>query len=126
MSGGELSNNDVGLYCPAGKYANVTLRAQAEVADNAYYGLHIVEGNREGSNYGLVTMDCAKLLNNGLAGIKGQNLILNIDAFINSQTDDLAYARANHFQRGPNDALWFDICYDGGPSSGAKINIPIV
>jgi hypothetical protein len=113
MSGGELSNNDVGLYCPPGKYVNVTLRGQAEVADNDFYGLHIVEGNREGSNYGLVTMDCAKLLNNGLAGIKGQNLILNIDAFINSQTDNLAYARSNHFQRGPNDALWFDICYDG-------------
>lgn len=66
MSGGELSNNDVGLYCPPGKYVNVTLRGQAEVADNDFYGLHIVEGNREGSNYGLVTMDCAKLLNNGL------------------------------------------------------------
>ncbi|KGE89263.1 hypothetical protein IX84_03850 [Phaeodactylibacter xiamenensis] len=113
MSGGELSNNDVGLYCPPGKYVNVTLRGQAEVADNDFYGLHIVEGNREGSNYGLVTMDCARLLNNGLAGIKGQNLILNIDAFINSQTDNLAFARSNHFQRGPNDALWFDICYDG-------------
>ncbi|KGE87270.1 hypothetical protein [Phaeodactylibacter xiamenensis] len=71
MSGGELSNNDVGLYCPPGKYVNVTLRGQAEVADNDFYGLHIVEGNREGSNYGLVTMDCARLLNNGLAGIKG-------------------------------------------------------
>jgi hypothetical protein len=113
MSGGELSNNDVGLYCPPGKYVNVTLRGQAEVADNDFYGLHIVEGNREGSNYGLVTMDCAKLLNNGLAGVKGKNLILNIDAFINSQTDNLAFARSNHFQRGPNDALWFDICYDG-------------
>jgi hypothetical protein len=126
MSGGELSNNDVGLYCPPGKYVNVTLRGQAEVADNDFYGLHIVEGNREGSNYGLVTMDCARLLNKGLAGIKGQNLILNIDAFINPQTDNLAYARANHFQRGPNDALWFDICYDGVPGNGAKINIPIV
>jgi hypothetical protein len=113
MSGGRLSNNDVGLYCPAGKYTNVTLRGQAEVSENTYYGLHIVEGNREGSNYGLVTMDCAKLLNNGLAGVKGKNLILNIDAFINSQTDNLAYTRSNHFQRGPNDALWFDICYDG-------------
>lgn len=113
MTGGAVADNDVGFYCPAGATANLTLRGQAEVSGHAYYGIHIVEGSREGANSGLITMDCARLLDNGVAGIKGRNLILNIDAYINSQTTDPAFVRANHFQRGPNDALWFDICYDG-------------
>lgn len=71
MSGGELFNNDVGLYCLLGKYVNVILCGQVEVVDNDFYGFYIVEGNWEGSNYGLVMMDCVRLFNNGLAGIKG-------------------------------------------------------
>ena len=113
MTGGKLRDNDIGLYCPAGFRANVILRGQAEVANNAAYGIFIEQGQLSSTDaYGMVTMDCAKLLNNGLAGIKGQDITLNIDAYINSQTNDPNFVRANHFQRNvATTGLWFDICY---------------
>jgi hypothetical protein len=123
VSGGLIADNGVGIYCPPDKrLGHLLLRQQAEVSGNHFYGIHIAQGSREGDNHGMVTMDCARLLDNGWSGIKGKDLVLNIDAYINSGTDDPAYVRANHFQRSPQ-GWWFDICYTG-PLAEQIDNIP--
>lgn len=111
--GSEITNNDVGIYCPVGKKANVFMYGQSVISNHTAYGIHLAEGGIDVNevDYGLVLMDCAQLLNNAI-GIAGQDILLQIDAIENSGTADPAYIRANHFQNGGAGSILFDICYD--------------
>lgn len=112
MNGGAIDNNEgAGIYSPAGSMSNVFLRDQATISDNDI-GIHIAQGAtlNGGLDYGLVLMDCANLLNNTV-GIKGQDVLLQIDAYQNLGEDDPIYLRPNHFQQKPLGDL-FEICYD--------------
>ncbi|HMQ50230.1 MAG TPA: hypothetical protein PKA70_22375 [Saprospiraceae bacterium] len=113
VTGGVILNNEVGIYCPVPHRTNVFLRGGVSVQNN-YYGIHIEAGGIGANNvdHGLVMMDCAKLLNNQV-GIKGQDILLQIDAIENSGTNDPTYLRANHFQNGSasSAAQLFQICY---------------
>ncbi|MEM1214539.1 MAG: hypothetical protein AAGJ82_02555, partial [Bacteroidota bacterium] len=117
MSGGSINNNDVGIYVPEygasglANRTNIVLINQATIADHEVYGIHYVKGGKDENDldYGLVLMDCAKLLNNQV-GIKGRDVLLQIDAVENSGTDDPAFWRSNVFQNRTFGKL-FEICY---------------
>lgn len=118
VSGGNIHNNDIGIYAPAMNLingglnqSNVILRAQATVSDNTEYGIFMEKGGTDanGLDYGLVLMDCANLLDNS-TGIGGVDVLLQIDAIENSGTPNPQYWRSNSFRRAPN-GLLFDICY---------------
>lgn len=115
VNGGEIGNNDVGIYSPdyvggVLNRANVFLRNQATVSNNGY-GILMKKGGIDlnGVDYGMVMMDCARLINNTL-GVKGEDVLLRIDAIENSGTSNPVYLRSNYFQNGPGGYL-FDICY---------------
>ena len=120
MSGGYIRNNGgAGIYCPAGYKSNVFLRNQATISDNDI-GIHIVQGATVsgGLDYGLVLMDCANLLNNTI-GIKGQDVLLQIDSYDNLGDNDITYLRPNHFQN-PDLGNLFEICYDVRDEAGVS------
>lgn len=102
---------------------NITLRKGATLQNGAY-GIHLnggLFGGPNAYNYGLVTMDCARILNCAGACITGRDALLNIDADINSST-----LRPNEFSLDPSGpARYFDICYvkrDPGASIRARRN----
>ncbi|KAA3633139.1 MAG: T9SS C-terminal target domain-containing protein [Bacteroidetes bacterium] len=120
MSGGYIRNNEgAGIYCPAGYRSNVFLRNQATISNNDI-GIHIAQGATlsRGLDYGLVLMDCANLLNNTI-GIKGQDVLLQIDAYDNLGDNDITYLRPNHFQN-PDLGNLFEICYDVRDEAGVS------
>lgn len=120
MSGGAITNNEgAGIYCPAGYRSNVFLRNQATISNNDI-GIHIAQGatSNDALDYGLILMDCANLLNNSV-GIKGQDILLQIDAYDNLGDNDITYLRPNHFQNTDLGNL-FEICYDIRDEAGVS------
>jgi hypothetical protein len=113
LSNSIITNNDVGIYCPSWAKTNVFMYKQAEISNHSAYGIHIEEGgiDANGVDHGLVLMDCAKLLNNA-TGIKGRDILLQIDAIENSGTGNPDFIRHNHFEDGPGVNNLFNICYD--------------
>lgn len=128
MSGGEISNCATGIFVPAFSKSNVILTNKATVKSNRI-GVHVQNGFREMSggtvaNYGMVMMDCARLLDNYL-GIAGINVLLQIDAFSNSGTKNPAFVRSNHFRittDGNFARKLFFVCYDGTQYNPAVIS----
>lgn len=113
MTGGSI--NALGGICidATANGNNIALRKGATL-QNGVFGIHInggLFGGPNAYNYGLVTMDCARILNCAGACITGQDALLNIDANINSST-----LRPNEFSLDPSGswitpAKYFDICY---------------
>lgn len=118
MSGGSIHDNDVGIFAPKWNEAgdlnqsNILLRNKATISNHSNYGIFMAKGGVDdnGLDYGLVLMDCAKLLDNTV-GIGGRDVLLQIDAIDNSGTDIPEKLRSNHF-RNPVFGDLFAICYD--------------
>ena len=93
--------------------SNVFLFSQAKVNNNTI-GIHIEKGGintgggLQNAYYGMVLMDCAELKNN-TTGILGEDVILQIDAFINAGSNDPLDIRPNKIH---GSGLYLDICYD--------------
>lgn len=119
MSGGSVSGCEFGLYAPELSRTNITLTNKASVEHNET-GIYVAQGfqavlGNTIQNFGLVLMDCARLLDNQ-TGIMGTNVLLQIDVLPNGSGS----LRSNHFRVADNgsDQL-FNICYDG---SGYSFN----
>ena len=118
MSGGRIHDNGVGIFAPEWNgsgdlnQTNILLRNKATISNHADYGIYMAKGGIDdnGLDYGLVVMDCARLLDNAV-GIAGRDVLLQIDAIDNSGTDEPAKLRSNHFKNPPFGDL-FAICYD--------------
>ena len=114
--GGYIGNNDIGVKIPtmfdgSENISNLFLFSQAKVNENQI-GIHFEAGGGEVQSsldvyYGMLTMDCAELYSNG-TGVLGDDVILNIDAIINSNTDDPEKLRSNKIH---GSGIYFDICY---------------
>ncbi|MFN0174269.1 MAG: right-handed parallel beta-helix repeat-containing protein [Saprospiraceae bacterium] len=119
MSGGSISRCSTGIFVPAFSRSNIILTNKA-IIENNQIGVHVQSGFRlmnsgTVSNFGMVMMDCARLLDNYL-GIAGINVLLQIDAFANSGTKNPAFVRSNHFRittDGNFARKLFFVCYDG-------------
>ncbi len=113
--GCRIENNGIGIQVPQAGEAdnknesNILLFRKAVVSNNTT-GIQIDKGgeNLDGSLYGMVLMDCAELSNNGM-GIKGTDVTLQIDAYLNAGTDDPTLIRPNQIY---GSGTYFDICYD--------------
>ncbi|HMX40283.1 MAG TPA: hypothetical protein PKD78_08150, partial [Saprospiraceae bacterium] len=130
MSGGSIEMEYMEAYpCidATSGGSNVTLRNGAKLL-NGLYGIEMKGGLAGGPYayaYGLVTLDCARILNSMSACIGGQDALLNIDADINS-----GGLRPNEFSLDPSNpwmtpGRYFDICYvkrDPGPAVRAQRN----
>ena len=119
MSGGSISRCSTGIFVPTFSRSNIILTNKATIENNQI-GIHIQNGFRfmnAGivSNFGMVMMDCARLLDNYL-GIAGINVLFQIDAIANSGTKNPAFVRSNHFRittDGNFARKLFFVCYDG-------------
>lgn len=128
MSGGLIENCQTGIYVPDFARSNIVLTNKATIQSNQI-GVHVRNGFRDGSgstiqNYGMVLMDCAKMLDNHF-GIMGSNVLLQINAYANSGTKDPAFVRSNHFRLQPSDTYTrrlFYICYDATGYNISSIN----
>ena len=129
VSGGSISRSAfdtnpggplfTGIYVPSAQtygqnVTNIVLKKGATI-ENWQRGIIVDRGGTSnGEIYGQVTMDCAKLINNTV-GIRGQDVILHIDALDHCDCDDqIQYANPNTFYAGGNPAtgnVLFDICY---------------
>ncbi|MEM6965474.1 MAG: T9SS type A sorting domain-containing protein, partial [Bacteroidota bacterium] len=112
-----IDNNTKGIYASEAAFANVTVNKGATISNNGT-GIHIGKwhvftGSQGNFDFGIVEMACAKLINNN-TGVQGKDLLLNIDACINSgQTAidcDYTQTNPNHFEN-PAGGTLFDICY---------------
>lgn len=126
MSEGTISNCYKGIFSPiqlkegvpTASSSNFVFANQTTIEDNMI-GIHVQEGFRYAANnsqqyFGMVMLDCAKLLDNRV-GILGRNILLQLDAFSNSGTTNASYVRRNHFRRlgtGQFSRL-FNVCYSG-------------
>lgn len=95
MIAGIVTDNTLGIKATG--ESNIDMRTGATVSENET-GIKM-EG---GLSYGVLTMDCANLLDNGI-GATGNDLMLNIDA-----SGEL---KSNHFSN-QSSQLLFKICYD--------------
>jgi Secretion system C-terminal sorting domain len=116
--GGQINGNTIaGIRAPLTTFSgganesNVFLFSEAQVNNNAT-GIEIEKGgeNSAGDYYGMVLMDCAELVNNTIVGITGDDVILQIDAYMNCGCNDAASLRPNKIY---GNTLEFDICYIG-------------
>ncbi|MEM9821272.1 MAG: T9SS type A sorting domain-containing protein [Bacteroidota bacterium] len=111
-------NGTIGIKAPYSHNSNVTniyLRENA-IIQNQDIGIQVAKGGVLpffGSVYGKVLMDCAKLINND-TGIQGEDVTLEIDAFVHCNCTSLEDAKSNSFIK----SAWasaladhFDICY---------------
>lgn len=130
MSGGAIQNCQTGIFVPDFSRSNIILTNKATIQSNQI-GLHVRNGFRDVSgstaqNYGMVLMDCAKLLDNHF-GIMGSNVLLQINAYANSGTKDPAFVRSNHFRLQPISNYFrslFYLCYDATGYNISSINAP--
>ncbi len=127
--GGEISGNDIGIKAPFNGFSgganisNIFLFSHAKVNNNDI-GIKVEKGGEidEDEYYGMVLMDCAELYGNEV-GITGEDVILQIDAYMNCGCDDPELLRPNKIH---GNGLHFDICYvdlsdeisDNVPASG--------
>ncbi|MEI6408649.1 MAG: hypothetical protein WCR52_04665 [Bacteroidota bacterium] len=89
---------------------NVTMQSGATI-QNTYIGVEInggLPGHQYNTDFGLMRMDCARILNCSGPSISGEDVLLDIDAGINSNG-----LRPNEFRKGDIDgiSMFFDICY---------------
>ncbi len=115
--GGKVSGSELGIYLSPGEIevnrTKVALRSGATI-DNNETGILVEKGGIDNDGaYGTVLMDCATLEDNGV-GIKGEDVVLSIDAYVHCNCSDPAQINPNTFLKdeqsifGP---LLFDICY---------------
>lgn len=115
MSGSTIDNYDIGIHVPessilAENKSNVIMSNGAKI-QNCNQGIFINKGGIDQSevDYGLVSMKCAKLINNGV-GIAGVDILLDIDGCIDGDpTCNAPYY--NTFDQGAVWGDYFDICY---------------
>lgn len=92
---------------------NIVARNGTTFEENDY-AIYVEEGNLDATkgDHGLVLLDCARLINNDV-GVRGKDLLIQIDAYQNSHTDNPTYLRSNIFDcsLSPVQRL-FDLCYD--------------
>lgn len=106
MVGGIVTNNKLGIGATG--QSNIDMRSGATVSFNNV-GIEMEGGN----SFGVLTMDCAKLLDNG-TGVLGNDIFLNIDASGELKT--------NHFSNTSGSKL-FNICYNQiGGTVGTQID----
>jgi len=109
MTGGLIDspvNGFTGIKAVLGEN-NVYMQKGATI-QNTFNGIDIqggLPGHANGTDFGLVRMDCSRILDCINAGITGVDVLLDIDAGIVS-----AAMRPNEF-RNANESLLFDICY---------------
>ncbi|MEL7250300.1 MAG: T9SS type A sorting domain-containing protein, partial [Bacteroidota bacterium] len=107
-------NSIVGIDVPikqdgTGNESNIFLFSQAQVNQNEI-GIHVEQGkisNSTNEYYGMVTLDCAEMRDN-TKGIKGEDVLLNIDAYVNAGTTDASMIRPNRIY---GSGRYFEICY---------------
>jgi len=110
MTGGLIDspvNGFTGIKAVLGEN-NVYMQKGATI-QNTFNGIEMqggLLGHANGTDFGLVRMDCSRILDCINAGITGVDVLLDIDAGINS-----VGIRPNEF-RNTNASLLFDICYD--------------
>jgi len=113
-----LEHNNYGVLC-ANEQSSLNLIARlGTVFENNGTAIQIATGwiSQNGLDHGMVKLDCAALINNDI-GIKGKDLFLQIDAFLNSHPDP-QYTRSNRFEcDDTNGQLLFDLCFINRPIS---------
>ncbi len=104
--------NDYGLFSEGEGKFNLILRNGTTLEENTV-GVQMLGGGLDPNalDYGILIMDCAKLINNDTAVI-GTDIVLMIDAYTNSHTDDPDFVRRNHFECDTSTQKLFDICYE--------------
>ena len=95
MVGGSVSGNALGILATG--QSNINMTSRATVSSNTT-GIEMYGGDA----FGVLTMDCARLLDNGI-GVLGTDVTLNIDA-----SGEL---KPNHFRTTTGSPL-FQICYN--------------
>ena len=119
LSNTSVRDNNIGIYIPEGgnvlNQSNVFLFKGSEVKNNST-GILIEKGGISDSDndFGMVTMDCAKLIDNQV-GIQGTDVLLNIDACFNDGqfgTCDNSLVRPNVFINSLPTGQLFRICYE--------------
>lgn len=105
-----VDENTLGILSPANSRSNVFLYAGSTISNNQI-GVWMRNGgiDPQGLDYGIVLMDCSNLINNQY-GIKGWDVLLQIDALMNGGNMQGLVA-PNTFEKGPDGVLLFDICY---------------
>lgn len=115
MNGGLISQSADDTYELRGIDGNLgennVFMQNGATIQNMWIGVEInggLPGNQFNTDFGLMRMDCARILNCSGAGIAGQDVLLDIDAGINSNG-----LRPNEFKKGDLDGIskFFDICY---------------
>lgn len=109
--------NGVGTDEAAEFYNNITLSNQTVLEDNfigvwTNGGKAQINGDLEPLDWGSVLTDCAKFVNNYI-GIKGRDVLLQIDALENCDCtpDDYDYAANTFIKQPQSTSLFFDICF---------------
>ena len=119
LSNCRVKDNHIGIHIPesinSGNLSNVFLLNGTEIENNDI-GIFIEKGGVSDSyiDYGMVTLDCAKLINNQV-GIEGTDVLLNIDACFNSgqfSDCDNSMVRPNVFINDSPSGNLFQICYE--------------
>ena len=104
-----IEKNGIGIEADEDAKPNIFL-SQRTTIQNCKIGILIAKGgtNTNGTDWGLVDMDCANLLYNDV-GVQGEDLLLSIDAYshISPHCNKL---RPNRFECNLSQLL-FDICY---------------
>ena len=119
LSNSIVTDNNIGIYVPDltnyQNVSNVFLFKGTEISNNDI-GIWIEKGGISESfnDFGMVTMDCAKLIDNQI-GIQGTDVLLNLDACFNSGQFEVcnnALVRPNIFINTPIASQLFRICYE--------------
>ncbi len=114
MGGGLIENAGTGIHAPCQEdqpnKTNVLLSNGATI-QNCNKGIHIAKGGVDpfGNDYGLVSMKCSKLINNGV-GISGIDVLLDLDACTEADPE-CENLQSNQFIRGTEGEDYFDIVY---------------
>lgn len=105
-----VDENTLGILSPLNSRSNVFLYAGSTISNNEI-GVWMRTGgiDPQGLDYGIVLMDCSHLINNRY-GIKGWDVLLQIDALMNAGNQQGIVA-PNTFEIGPDGERLFDICY---------------
>jgi len=114
VNGGLIDDNVYGIAQTTNTTTSYNLvLTNGVVVSNNETGVYIPEGsvNEQGYDQGVVIMDCARFIDNETA-IKGQDILLLMDAHAHSGSSDPEDLRSNIFVCDPGEGhLLFDICY---------------
>lgn len=105
-----VDENTLGILSPLNSRSNVFLFAGSTISNNEI-GVWMRTGgiDPQGLDYGIVLMDCSHLINNRY-GIKGWDVLLQIDALMNAGNMQGIVA-PNTFILGLDGLFLFDVCY---------------